>query len=122
MNTDFKSDFKSSFTFDQRLKEAIIIKEKFPDKIPIICQRSIYAGDDCPILNKRKYLVPSCTTIAHFIFMIRKLLNLKSEKSLFLFVEGNALPCSYTIENVYDTYKDNDYFLYITYTFENTFG
>ena len=56
MNTDFKSDFKSSFTFDQRLKEAITIKEKFPDKIPIICQRSIYAGDDCPILNKRKYL------------------------------------------------------------------
>lgn len=122
MNTDFKSDFKSSFTFDQRLKEAIIIKEKFPDKIPIICQRSIYAGDDCPILNKRKYLVPSCTTIAHFIFMIRKLLNLKSEKSLFLFVEGNALPCSYTIEKVYDIYKDNDYFLYVTYTFENTFG
>ena len=54
--------------------------------------------------------------------MIRKLLNLKSEKSLFLFVEGNALPCSYTIEKVYDIYKDNDYFLYVTYTFENTFG
>ena len=60
--------------------------------------------------------------MAHFIFMIRKLLNLKSEKSLFLFVEGNALPCSYTIEKVYDIYKDNDYFLYVTYTFENTFG
>ena len=33
MNTDFKSDFKSSFTFDQRLKEAIIIKEKFPETL-----------------------------------------------------------------------------------------
>jgi GABA(A) receptor-associated protein len=116
------TDFKSSFTFDQRLKESIKIREKFPDKIPIICQRSIYAEDDCPILNKRKYLVSSCTTIAHFIFIIRKLLNLNSEKSLFLFVEGNSLPCSYTIEHVYDIYKDNDYFLYVTYTFENTFG
>ena len=115
-------DFKLNYTFDQRLKEAIRIKEKYPDKIPIICQRSIYAGDDCPSINKRKYLVSRDVTIAHFIFMIRKLFNLNSEKGLFLFVEGNALPCSYTIEKVYDIYKDNDYFLYVTYTFENTFG
>lgn len=115
-------DFKSSYTFDQRLKEAIRIKEKYPDKIPIICQRSIYAGNDCPAINKRKYLVSRDVTIAHFIFIIRKALGISSEKSLFLFVDGNVLSCSSTIEHVYDIYKDNDYFLYITYTFENTFG
>lgn len=115
-------DFKSNYTFDQRLKEAIRIKEKYPDKIPIICQRSIYAGNDCPAINKRKYLVSRDVTIAHFIFIIRKALGVNSEKGLYLFVDGNMLPCSYTIENVYDIYKENDLFLYITYTFENTFG
>lgn len=116
------SDFKSSFTFDQRINEAIRIKYKYPDKIPVICERSLHAENDCPSIKKRKYLVSKYVTVAHFIFIIRKAFDINSEKGLYLFVDGNILPCSYTLETVYDIYKENDQFLYITYTFENTFG
>jgi hypothetical protein len=98
------------------------MKNKYPDKIPIICERSLYAGKDCPIMNKKKYLVSKYVTVSHLIFIIRKSLDINSEKGLYLFIDGNVLPCSYTIENVYNIYKDVDQFLYINYVFENTFG
>ena len=115
-------DFKLNYSFDQRLIESKRIKQLYPDKIPVICERSLYAGNDCPSIKKRKYLVSKDVTIAHLIFILRKGLNIDSTKGLFLFIDGNVLSCSYTIESIYNIYKDDDEFLYITYIFENTFG
>jgi GABA(A) receptor-associated protein len=117
-----KLDFKLNFPFEQRIIESNRIKQLHPDKIPVICERSIYAGNDCPSIKKRKYLISKDVTIAHLIFILRKGLNIDSTKGLYLFVDGNILSCSYTIQNVYDIYKDEDEFLYIAYMFENTFG
>ena len=34
------SPFKESYTFYQRLQEATRVIEKYPDRIPIICEKS----------------------------------------------------------------------------------
>lgn len=114
--------FKHEFKFEDRLEEARRVLTKYPDRIPIICERSLRAGPDCPIIDKRKYLVPRDLTIGQFLYVIRKRLHLPSEKAIFLFV-GNTIPSTTClIDQVYHTHKDADNYLYITYSQENVFG
>lgn len=59
---------------------------------------------------------------AQFVYVIRKRLSLPAEKAIFLFV-GKSLPRTAALmSEVYDKHKDEDGFLYLTYSGENTFG
>ena len=49
-------------------------------------------------------------------------MHLQPEKALFLFMNGIILPASSMLGNLYEYYKENDGFIYINYTLENTFG
>jgi GABA(A) receptor-associated protein len=114
--------FKQEFKFQDRLDEAIRVLNKYPDRIPIICERSSAATRDCPIIDKRKYLVPSDLTMGQFMYVIRKRLYMPPEKSLFLFVKKTIPSTTNLIKEVYDKYKDDDGYLYISYAQENVFG
>ena len=73
--------------------------------------------------EKIKYIVPKALTMGQFAYIIRKRITLKPEESLFLFVNDNTLPpTAATIEQIYEEYKLNDGFLYMTFASENTFG
>lgn len=54
--------------------------------------------------------------------MIRKRLKLAAEQAIFLFVNGVIPPTSDLLSAIFDEHKDEDGFLYITYSTENTFG
>ena len=56
------------------------------------------------------------------MYVIRKRIKLSSEQAIFLFVNGTIPSTSVVLYNLYDTCKDEDGFLYITYSGENTFG
>jgi len=114
--------YKSEFTFDQRFEEAKRVMAKYPDRIPIICERSYSAGRDCPNIDKKKYLVPRDLTLGQFLYVIRKRLKLSPDKALFLFINNNIPSSSCLISQLYSRYKDKDAYLYITYSQENTFG
>ena len=114
--------FKHEFRFQDRLDEARRVLNKYPDRIPIICERSLTATIDCPIIDKRKYLVPRDLTMGQFLYVIRKRLRLLPEKALFLFVNGTIPPTTSLINEVYNRHKDDDGYLYISYAQENTFG
>ena len=114
--------FKHEFKFEDRYNEARRVLLKYPDRIPIICERSLRAGVDCPIIDKRKYLVPRDLTMGQFLYVIRKRLKLSPEKALFLFVNNKIPASTVLIGELYETNKDKDKFLYITYAQENTFG
>jgi len=116
------SSFKNEFKFEDRLTEAKRVLLKYPDRIPIICERSSTASPDCPVIDKRKYLVPRTYTVGEFLFVIRKRLKLGPEKAIFLFVNRSIPPTISLIGDVYQTYKDNDCYLYMCYSQENTFG
>lgn len=116
------SNFKKEFSFAKRSLEAKRIMSKYSDRLPIICEKAKSAGKDCPNIDKKKYLVPVDLTVAQFIYVIRKRLKLDSEKAIFLFINGQIPTNSHNICDLYDKNKDEDGFLYVTYSLENTFG
>lgn len=111
--------FKNNFSLNDRIIESHNILAKYPSKIPIICERS---NNNCPDIDKNKYLVPNDFTLGQFLFIIRKRMKLPHEKAIFLFINGNFYNSTLLLSNIYETEKDDDGFLYITYAFENTFG
>ncbi len=114
--------FKYDFSFIERRNEASRVLEKYPDRVPIICDKSRTASNDCPDIDKKKYLVPRNLTMGQFIYVIRKRLKLAPEKAIFLFVGNSIAPATSSIDEIYIYNKDADGFLYITYTLENVFG
>tara|TARA_B100000214_G_scaffold364601_1_gene331397 strand:+ start:562 stop:927 length:366 start_codon:yes stop_codon:yes gene_type:complete len=116
------TSFKSEHSFSKRLVESKRIMCKYPDRIPIICEKAKNTGKECPDIDKKKYLVPNDLTVAQFIYVIRKRLNLHSEKAMFIFINGQLPTNSHLVSDLYEKNKDQDGFLYVSYALENTFG
>jgi GABA(A) receptor-associated protein len=114
--------FKSTHSFKDRVNEVIKISNKYPDRVPVICEKMHNAPKDCPDIDKNKYLIPCDLTVGQFIYVIRKRMSLPAEKALFLFINGIVPSSSSLLSTIYDQQKDEDGFLYVKYTFENTFG
>jgi GABA(A) receptor-associated protein len=74
--------FKTQFTLEERRTDTLRVLQKYPERIPVICERSSYSSNDCPIIDKCKYLVPRELTVGQFIYTIRKRMNMPSEKAL----------------------------------------
>jgi GABA(A) receptor-associated protein len=112
--------YREKHNFNERLEESTRIKNRFPDRIPIIIERA--QNSDVPLIDKIKYLVPGDLSMGQFMFVIRKRLSLSSEKALFLYV-NNSLPMTNTLmRELYHSHRDVDGFMYVLYTGENTFG
>ncbi|CAN7942346.1 unnamed protein product [Ixodes pacificus] len=54
------------------------------------------------------------------MWIVRKRIHLSPEKALFVFV-GRLMP-HLSMGDLYGTYRDEDGFLYLAYSGENTFG
>ena len=114
--------FKQRFAFDDRRSEAERIREKFPDRIPVIVERSRSTTSVIPHIDKEKFLVLGDLSVSQFIFIIRRRLRLDSETALFVYID-NTLPTTGTLlRELYRNHVDKDGFLYLSYCGENTFG
>ena len=114
------SKFKKEHSFEKRKAEAQRILSKYPDRIPVICEKA--DGSPIPDIDKKKYLVPADLTVGQFIYVIRKRIKLPPETALFIFIRGVLPPTAALISTVYAEHREDDSFLYITYSGENTFG
>ena len=100
----------------------------------MICEK--VEKSDIATIDKKKYLVPADLTVGQFVYVIRKRIKLSPEKAIFIFVDEVLPPtatrstkcvppqimkvcCASLMAN---TTQDEDGFLYITYSGENTFG
>ena len=111
--------FKEKTSLNERKVESSKIREKYPDRIPIIVE----AGNTrVPQIDKSKYLVPRDITVGQFLYIIRKRIKLSNDKALFLFVNKILPPTSCLISDIDNNYQDEDGFIYFTYIDENTFG
>lgn len=114
-------EFKVIHSFEKRKEEGNKIRNKYPDKIPVILEKA--DNSDIPDIDNHKFLLPRELTIGQFLYFIRKHINLSSKQALYLFVNNSVIPnSSDKLEDVYKKYADKDNFLYITYATENTFG
>ncbi|KAJ0048469.1 hypothetical protein Pint_15894 [Pistacia integerrima] len=69
-----------------------------------------------------RYLVPADLTVGQFVYVIRKRIKLSAEKAIFIFVDNVLPPTGAIMSAIYEEKKDEDGFLYVTYSGENTFG
>jgi GABA(A) receptor-associated protein len=93
------------------------IKDKYPERIPVIVQRATKCNN-IDIIDKNKFLVPKDLTVGQFIYIIRKRIKLSPDKSLYIFCNDILPPSSKLMDEIA---AKNDY-TYIYYSCENTFG
>lgn len=115
---DFK--FKKAHPFKNRKNEAEKIKAKYPDRIPIIVEKT--DKSQIPDIDKSKYLVPNDLTVGQFVYVIRKRIKLTPEQAIFVFVNNNIPSTSALVSQLYKEHKDDDGFLYLLYSGESSFG
>jgi len=113
--------FKKEKTLDARKEECKRICTKYPDLIPVICEKM--TNCKLPESQRRKYLVPRDITMGQFKYVIRKRIELSPNQALFVLVNRSVLaPTNQTVSEVYKEHAGEDGFLYMSYTGENTFG
>ncbi len=115
-----RSKFRKSTGFEERFIKANGLIKKYPDRVPVICEKT--EGKDNPDIDKNKYLVPVSITLGQFLMIVRQRIAIKPDEAIFLFVNDCIVPSNELIGNIYHKYKDPDNFLYISYSKENTFG
>jgi GABA(A) receptor-associated protein len=105
--------------FDERQKEAQLILKKYPEKIPIIMLKY---DKHTPNLDRYKYLVSYDITVGSLLLNIRKRAKISEKEAIFIFANGTLFGVSTLLAEVYANEKNEDGFLYFTYSTENTFG
>lgn len=85
-------------------------------KIPLILDTKIN-------IDKKKYIVPVDMTISQFNYLLRNKITSNEKQGLIIFI-NNTLPTQMqTFGELYNLYKnEDDAFLYMKLTQENTFG
>ncbi|KAL6130545.1 hypothetical protein ACLB2K_068924 [Fragaria x ananassa] len=112
--------YKSEVPFEKREAEAARIREHHPDRVPVIVEKA--NKSDVPDIEKNKYLVPADITVGHLVFVIRKKIKLDPDQAIFVFVKDILPPTAALMSSIYEKRKDEDGFLYMTYSGESTFG
>ena len=103
-----------------RKNEADKIILKYPDRLPVIvnkCNNSTLND-----LKKNKFLVEKDMKFMNFILTIRNNIDLNKSQTLFVLVNNTLVNGNKTMGEIYNDLKNEDGFLYVTYTSENTFG
>jgi GABA(A) receptor-associated protein len=113
--------FKVQYSLEERMKCSENIRKKYEGRLPVIVERE--PSSRLPDLPKKKFIVPAEGTVGKFILEIRKHLKIHSDTAIFVFVPGGVLPPVASQMGTIDIrYRDDDGFLYLTYTSESTFG
>jgi len=113
--------------FDKRAAEAQRILAKYPDRVPIICEKK--PRTDLPDIDQKKFLVPGTMLLGEFKYIIQKRINqartdaLSPEQTVYIFVGKKVSPKPGTlVSDLYEQYKSDDQFLQIIYSAEDTMG
>ena len=94
----------------------------YPDRIPVIIRKN-KSCNNVPDIDKNNFLVPNELKLGELHHIIRKRIKLNPQIAIFLFVNNEKIySVNELIKNIYDEHKNEDGFLYITYTGEKTFG
>lgn len=113
-------DFKRDHPFTARKEEALRVRSRYADRIPVICSKAKHCT--VPDIDKHKFLVPEDLTVGQFMYVVRKRMEVNEQRAIYLFVGNVIPPTSMSMQEIYHTHKDEDGFLYVVFSSENTFG
>eukprot|EP00747_Dinoflagellata_sp_TGD_P090992 gnl/TRDRNA2_/TRDRNA2_164905_c0_seq1.p1 gnl/TRDRNA2_/TRDRNA2_164905_c0~~gnl/TRDRNA2_/TRDRNA2_164905_c0_seq1.p1 ORF type:complete len:285 (-),score=43.02 gnl/TRDRNA2_/TRDRNA2_164905_c0_seq1:303-1037(-) len=109
-----------------RAEEARRMRKKYPDRVPIICERSPYS--DLPKIDKSKFVVPGAMLAGEFKYIVHKHVTqalaggMRAEQTIYIFVNGVSPKTSSPMSELYEQMRAEDGFLYVRYAAENTLG
>ena len=112
------SYYKNQVPFEKRIEQSILVMQKYPNRLPIICDVS----KKLPKLDKHKYLIPDDLKTESFMFVIRRRIQLPPEQAMYFFVNNKLITGNKFMSQIYEKEKDEDGFLYVYVCAENTFG
>ncbi|CAI8025758.1 Microtubule-associated proteins 1A/1B light chain 3B [Geodia barretti] len=131
--------FKKRKCFADRKRDVDEIAKRHPNKVPLIVERG-RREKHLPLLDKSKFLVPEelnmMPTHGHHpvrspSFLVHNLppsiflqrLQLTDSQAFYLLINGRTMAgASMMLRDVYSSDKDDDGFLYCTYTSQEAFG
>jgi len=114
--------------FEKRSETVKELNNRFPDRIPVVIT------DEHKTIKPLRLLVSPELLIMNILVIIRKRVFLNKEEAIYLFATiyknkqdskvKKLILCNSTdsISSVYNTYKDEDGLIYLTYCKENVFG
>jgi GABA(A) receptor-associated protein len=117
-NTSMTNRFKTQYTLEERMKQSSNILTKYKESIPIYID---FTNLSKPI-EKSKFVIPNGFSIGQLLTAIRMKMNLSPSCALFIFINNRLVPVTSTISTIYESNKDEDGFLYVCCSEENTFG
>ena len=120
MAKKIQSKYKLAHNFEYRKAEADKVRDRHPDRLPVICEKN--EGSNIADLDKNKFLVPSGLTVGQFVLVLRKRITLEPEKAIFLLIDNNVPPSIARMSDLYAKHKDEDGFLYVRYSAEPALG
>merc|ERR1712166_1181371 len=86
------SRLQESVPFDRRVEEANRILAKYPDRIPVICEKASHSN--LPEIEKKKFLVPTTMLCGEFKYIIHKHINetaqspITADETIYLFANS----------------------------------
>jgi GABA(A) receptor-associated protein len=122
-------------SFEMRAEESRRILSKYPNRVPVIIERA--PRSDLPEIDKKKFLVPGTMLCGEFRYIIHKHITqsaaaktsyghqqqaLTADQTIYLFVKNSSPKTGALMSEIYETLKDEDGFLYMTYAAEDTLG
>ena len=121
--TNYK--FKARYSLTERKDKAKSRIEKYKSKglncVPVVIENA--DGATIGEVLRCNYMADRELTMARLMWQIRKTIKLGEAESIYFMIANTHIPNSKDkIGVIYDKYKDEDGFLYISFAGENTFG
>uniref|UniRef100_A0A914Q9A5 Autophagy-related protein n=1 Tax=Panagrolaimus davidi TaxID=227884 RepID=A0A914Q9A5_9BILA len=114
--------YREKLSFCCRKSESASITSKFDDKIPVIIER-FRNEKRLPELDRCQFAVPKFATVGQLQHLIKQRLGDFQRMAVYVVVANRELPSLTTkLSDLYTKYRDDDGFLYITFSSEDAFG
>ena len=114
------SRYKREKSQEERIAEAQNILKKYKGHVPVIVDKDPRCT--LPDIERQKFLVPCDLSVGHFVYIVRKRINLQPSEAIFLFVNRKLPPPNSTMGQLYGENKDSDGFMYCTYRSDTAYG
>jgi GABA(A) receptor-associated protein len=111
-------EFKERLSLEERKKQSANILTKYPTSVPVFIDSSSMHK----MIDKPKFVIPDGFTIGQLMMSIRARMKMNAATALFVFIDNQLIPVTTVISSIYESHKDEDGYMYVCCSEENTFG
>lgn len=97
------------------------LKERYPNKVPVIIQRDCLCRD-VPELHKKRVFVSKTMLVSHLLYYVRRQLQMPAHRSIYLYVNESLPMLTQTVGMLHQEEAEDDGILYVFFATEHVFG